>query len=243
MYVLLTFWLCLATLTFLKRQWILFSIAAALAQYTHNLAAFYLIPLAFSPIFQTDWKTLRSLTLAGFAAIIMYSPWLIHLPAQISKVTSSFWIEKPGFEKLFTLFLIYLPHLPLPNNLLLPGLLLATLTIALAAFQTYRAQKEDPQKAKSGLWLAYLSFVPPLCGTCAITFPCNFLCLAGMGFYTDKVTASNSVLCVCAYSFISRNWSLPTYYLQGISICVPNAGSKHPKQAGGRRYCCSLKQT
>jgi 4-amino-4-deoxy-L-arabinose transferase-like glycosyltransferase len=162
MYVLLTFWLCLATYALLKRQWILFSIAAALAQYTHNLAAFYLIPLAFTPIFQKDWKTLRSLTLAGFAAIIMYSPWLIQLPAQISKVTSSFWIEKPGVEKLFTLFLIYLPNLPLPNNLLLPGLLLATLTIVLAAFQTYRAQKEDPQKTGSGLWLAYLSFTPPL---------------------------------------------------------------------------------
>jgi hypothetical protein len=121
-----------------------------------------LIPLAFTPIFQKDWKTLRSLTLAGFAAIIIYSPWLIQLPAQISKVTSNFWIEKPGVEKVFTLFLIYLTHLPLPNNLLLPGLLLATLTIALAAFQMYRAQKENAQTVKSGLWLAYLSFTPPL---------------------------------------------------------------------------------
>ena len=117
MYVFMTFWLLLATYAFLKRQWILFAIAAALAQYTHNLAAFYLIPLAFTPVFHRDWKTLRSVTLAGFAAIIIYSPWLIQLPAQISKVTSSFWIEKPGIEKLFTLFLFYLPHLPLPNNL------------------------------------------------------------------------------------------------------------------------------
>jgi len=162
MYVLLTFWLTLATLAFLKRQWILFSIAAALAQYTHNLAAFYLIPLALTPAFQRDWKTLRSLTLAGFAALGIYSPWLIQLPAQISKVTSSFWIEKPGVEKLFTLLLIYLPHLPLPNSLLLAGLLLATLIIVLAAFQTYRAQKENFPHAKSGLWLAYLSFTPPL---------------------------------------------------------------------------------
>ena len=77
MYVFMTFWLCLATLAFLKRQWILFAVTAALAQYTHNLAAFYLIPLAFTPVFQKDWKTLRSVTLAGFAAIIIYSPWLI----------------------------------------------------------------------------------------------------------------------------------------------------------------------
>jgi len=162
MYVLLTFWLCLATYALLKRQWILFSIAAALAQYTHNLAAFYLIPLAFTPIFQKDWKTLRSLTLAGFAAIVIYSPWLIYIPAQLSKVTSSFWIERPGLEKIFTLILIYLPHLPLPNNLLLPGLLFAALTVTLAAFQTYRAQKEKSEHAKSGLWLAFLSFTPPL---------------------------------------------------------------------------------
>jgi 4-amino-4-deoxy-L-arabinose transferase-like glycosyltransferase len=162
MYVLLTFWLCLATYALLKRQWILFSVAAALAQYTHNLAAFYLIPLALTPVFQKDWKTLRSLTVAGFASIIIYSPWLIQLPAQISKVTSSFWIERPGLEKIFTLLLIYLPHLPLPNNLLLPGLLFATLTVTLAVFQTYRVQKEDTPQAKNGLWLAYLSFAPPL---------------------------------------------------------------------------------
>ncbi len=101
MYALLAFWLCLATYAFLKRQWIVFSIVAALAQYTHNLAAFYLIPLALTPIFQKDWKTLRSLFWAGVAAIIIYFPWLIQLPAQISKVTSSFWVEKPGIEKLF----------------------------------------------------------------------------------------------------------------------------------------------
>jgi 4-amino-4-deoxy-L-arabinose transferase-like glycosyltransferase len=160
MYGLLAFWLCLTTLAFLKRQWILFSIAAALAQYTHNLAAFYLIPLALTPVFQRDWKTLRNLTLAGFAAIIIYSPWLIQLPGQISKVTTNFWIERPGIEKLFTLFLLYLPHLPLPNSLLLPGLLFATFIIALAVFQTIQAKRNKTEKANSGIWLAYLSFTP-----------------------------------------------------------------------------------
>jgi hypothetical protein len=168
MYGLLAFWLTLATHAFVKRQWILFSLAAALAQYTHNLAAFYLIPLALTPIFQRDWKTLRALTLAGFAALILYSPWLIQLPAQVSKVTSSFWIEKPGIEKLFTLFLMYLPHLPLPNSMLMAGLLVATLVIALAAFQTYRARSAPSAGDNSegnfnkGLWLAYLAFTPPL---------------------------------------------------------------------------------
>lgn len=156
MYVLLAFWLTLATFAFLKRWWILFSIAAALAQYTHNLAAFYLIPLALTPIFQREWKTLRNLILAGLAAIVLYIPWLIQLPAQFSKVTSSFWIEKPGVERLLTLFLMYLPHLPIPNSMLMAGLLIATLIIVLAAFQTFRARNAN------GAWLAFLSFTPPL---------------------------------------------------------------------------------
>lgn len=162
MYMMLAFWLTLATYTLLKRQWILFSLAAALAQYTHNLAAIYLIPLALTPVFQRDWKTLRSLTLAGFGSLILYSPWLMQLPAQISKVTSSFWVEKPGIEKIFTLILMYLPHLPLPGYLLPVGLLFATLVIALAAFQTYRAHKDISGNSNKGLWLAYLSFAPPL---------------------------------------------------------------------------------
>ncbi len=162
MYTLLTFWLSLTTLALLKRQWILFSIAAALAQYTHNLAAFYLIPLALTPLFQRDWKTLRALTLAGFASIILYFPWLMQLPAQLAKVTNSFWIERPGIEKLFTLILIYLPHLPLPNGLLLPGLLLATLSITLAAYQTFRMAKNNFAETRKGFWLAYLAFIPPL---------------------------------------------------------------------------------
>jgi 4-amino-4-deoxy-L-arabinose transferase-like glycosyltransferase len=172
MYVFVTFWLALATYAFLKRQWILFSVAAALAQYTHNLAAIYLIPLALTPIFQREWKTLRSLTLAGLVSIVLYSPWLIHLPAQLAKVTSNFWVEKPGAEKIFTLFLYYLPHLPLSNAQLLAGLLLATLTITLASYQTFRARfaqggvpaAEDGGRsnANKGLWLAYLAFFPPL---------------------------------------------------------------------------------
>jgi len=162
MYILLAFWLMLATLAYLKRWWIVFSLTAALAQYTHNLAAIYLIPLALTPLFQRDWKTLRTLTLAGFGSIILYFPWLIQLPSQISKVTSSFWVEKPGFEKIFTLTLMYLPHLPLPNSMLPFGLLFAVLVIVLAAFQTNRALRDKSESAPSGFWLTYLSFAPPL---------------------------------------------------------------------------------
>jgi len=162
MYVFLAFWLTLATYAFLRRQWILFAAFAALAQYTHNLAAIYLISLALAPLFQRDWKTLRALTLAGFAAIVLYSPWLIHLPAQLAKIRGNFWLQRPGPERLLTLFLYYLPNLPLPPSWLPGGLLLATLTVALAAYQTFRAGKQKLPEAKHGLWLAHLSFSPPV---------------------------------------------------------------------------------
>lgn len=168
MYALLSMWLMLATFAFLRAQrgnwkwWIAFAIASALAQYTHNLAVFYLIPLSITPLIQRDWKTLRSLIWAGLAALVLYLPWLIHLPAQLTKVSTHYWVERPGVEKIFTLILMYLPHLPLPNTMLLPGLLFAALTITLAAFQTFLTWKKRRPDAHRGVWLAYLAFAPPL---------------------------------------------------------------------------------
>ena len=94
--------------------------------------------------------------------MIIYSPWLTQLPAQFTKVNAAYWMERPGPEKLFTLLLVYLPNLPLPEILLLPGLLFAMLTVALAAYQTYRAARQKLPGANHGLWLACLSFGPPL---------------------------------------------------------------------------------
>lgn len=167
MYTMLTFWLLLATFSFLKTKenkkwWILFSISCSLAQYTQNLAAIYLIPLSFTPILYKDWKTLRNLILAGLVSLTLYLPWLIHLPAQLSKVNTNYWVEKPGIEKIFTLILFYLPNLPLSNLLLVVGLLLAVFVVTLAFFQTYLATKNKIQNTNHGLWLAYLSFTPPL---------------------------------------------------------------------------------
>jgi len=168
MYGLLTLWLLLSTLAFLRARagngkwWGVFALSSALAQYTHNLAAFYLIPLALTPLIQRDWKTLRSLTATGLVSIILYLPWAIHLPAQFSKVSASYWVERPGVEKIFSLFLYYLPNMPLPNNMLMAGLLIATLTITLAVFQTFLAARIKTSTSSRGIWLAYLAFTPPL---------------------------------------------------------------------------------
>ncbi len=168
MYAFLTMWLLLAVWSFLHARhghwkwWILFAFASAMAQYTHNLAVIFLIPLALTPLIQRDWKTLRAMTLAGLSALILYLPWLLQLPAQFSKVSASYWVTKPGLEKIFTLLLFYLPHLPLPGIALPIGLLLAMLILALAVFQTWLGWKEKAPSINRALWTAYLAFTPPL---------------------------------------------------------------------------------
>src|SRR6266487_1928844 len=167
MYSFLAMWLLLATYAYQRgsktgnwKWWGLFSISAALAQYTHNLAAFYLIALAFLPILQRDWKAFRAIIIAGVGALILYSPWVFQLPAQFSKVQSAYWVERPDFSKLFTLLLVYVTNTPLPGSLL-AGALAMTLVIVIVGFiQTIRYNRQT--NGKAGLSLLYLSFASPI---------------------------------------------------------------------------------
>lgn len=168
MYSMLSLWLLLSTYAFLRgrsgnwKWWMVFVISSALAQYTHSLAAIYLMGLAASPLIQKDWKTLKAVVFSSTFSILLYLPWLLYLPSQFSKVQAAYWVERPGIEKLFTLLLFYLPNLPLPNNLLLPGLMVSTSIISIAAFQTILAKKRASSSLDQGLWMAYLAFTPPL---------------------------------------------------------------------------------
>jgi hypothetical protein len=167
MYSFLAMWLLLATYAYLRgsttgnwRWWTLFSVAAALAQYTHNLAAFYLAALALLPILQRNWKTLGAVTLSGIGALILYSPWAIQLPAQFSKIQSAYWVERPDISKLFTLILVYVTNTPLPSNLIAGALAIALIVVLIGLMQTLRYTRQTG--AREGLWLLYLSFGPPL---------------------------------------------------------------------------------
>jgi hypothetical protein len=167
MYAFLAMWLLLATYAYQRgsktgdaRWWILFVVSAALAQYTHNLAAFYLIPLALLPIIQKNWHALRSMIFAGLGAFFLYLPWAIQLPAQFSKVQSAYWVERPDASKLFTLLIVYITNTPLPTGLV-AGVLAIVLIIAIIGFiQTIRYTRQTEDKA--GLWFFYLAFAPPI---------------------------------------------------------------------------------
>jgi 4-amino-4-deoxy-L-arabinose transferase-like glycosyltransferase len=167
MYAFLALWLLLASYAYVRgtrsgyrRWWLVFAIASAFAQYTHNLAAFFLIPLAATPLFMRDWKTLRSVATSGLIAILIYLPWLMQLPSQIAKVSQAYWVTIPGTASLFTLLLVYTTNLPLPSAWIFPGLTLAVLVFVIALLQTIRPSKG--QDKSKGLWIFYLAFAPPI---------------------------------------------------------------------------------
>jgi mannosyltransferase len=167
MYSFLAMWLLLATYAYQRgsktgnwRWWGLFSISAALAQYTHNLAAFFLIALALFPIFQKNWRALRAMIIAGLVALILYFPWAIQLPAQFSKIQNAYWVARPDISKLFTLLLVFITNTPLPANLVAGVLAIVLIIVIIGFIQTIRYSQ--PINEKEGLWLLYLAFAPPL---------------------------------------------------------------------------------
>ncbi len=169
MYSFLALWLLLATYAYWRGSgggsrlwWLAFAIFAALAQYTHNLAAFYLVALALWPIFRGNWRTARWVLLAGLLALILYLPWLVHLPAQFAKVDRSYWLDKPAPYSLLTLLLFFVPNLPLPQSVVAAGLMIAVLVTAIGVLETIRALRTHQPDAERGAWLIYLAFAPPI---------------------------------------------------------------------------------
>jgi mannosyltransferase len=169
MYALMAFFLIAATLaiwmaieTDKVTWWMMFSASAALAQYTHNLSVFYLLPLAATPILLRKWRSLPRVAMAGLGAIGLYFPWLLLVPAQFAKVQSAYWTTRPGLERLVTTLLSFVTNLPLPDPWLLVGVFTSLLIFVLAAWQTYKALRTGSRHAMTGLWLAYLAIMPPL---------------------------------------------------------------------------------
>src|SRR5690349_2113121 len=167
MYSFLAMWLLLATYAYQRgsktrnwKWWLLFSVSSALAQYTHHLAAFYLVALALLPVFQKNWQTLRAVILAGLGALILYFPWAIQRPAQFSKIQSAYWVERPDLSKLFTLLLVYITNTPLPAGLVAGALAIVLIVVIIGFIQTTRYSRQTG--AKDGLWLLYLSLAPPV---------------------------------------------------------------------------------
>lgn len=140
--------------------WLIFSLSAAMAQYVHHLAVFYLAPLALTPLFFRNWRALGRLVIAAGGAILLYLPWLVHLPGQFAKVQEAYWTQPPGLDRLITTLLSFITNLPLPGRWLAGALFISWLLFVLATWLTVKMMRRSQPGWQAGVWLAYLGVVP-----------------------------------------------------------------------------------
>lgn len=167
MYSMLAGWLMAATWAFRRavrgggwRFWGAFAVLAALAQYTHNLAALYLVPLALTPVWMRRWRSVANTAAAGAGALALYSPWLSLAPGQLAKLQQAYWTQRPGPTELVRSLIAFFFNLPLPGIWLVAGLGVAVAATALAGFQCVRAHRLGRAGSRSALWLFYLGAAP-----------------------------------------------------------------------------------
>ena len=167
MYAFLGLWLALATYCYWmgshsprREWWAGFAVFAAMGQYTHNLAAFYLLALALWPILSREWHVVRNVLLASIGAMLLYLPWLFHLPAQFAKVNQAYWIGAPGPHRILTLLLTFVTNLPLQPGQLTLGLFAALSITLFASFRAVASVTQHDLDSKRMLWMSYLALAP-----------------------------------------------------------------------------------
>lgn len=196
-----------------RRWWVLFAFCAALAQYSHNLAAFHLIPLALTPVLLRRWDKARMAFLAGLGALLLYLPWLLQLPQQLAKIRNAYWVEAPGPERIFTTLLSYVTNLPV-EGVWLPLALAASLTaVTLAAYQTARALAARRPGARRGAWLAYLAFTPAALA---------FLVSQWFPIYIERALLPSAVMfwLWLAWALTSADMPQPVRLLKGVLLAA-----------------------
>ena len=151
--------------------WLGFGGFAALAMYTQQLAAFYLavlglIVLALS-LHHRRHDALLGLASGTGLALLIYAPWLIHLPAQLGRVIANYWLTQPTLADFFqTLYLFLTVYAELSAEGLLLGLAGSTalLTLALLTWlMALRRPASRPQARGVGfmvaLWLGPMALM------------------------------------------------------------------------------------
>ena len=128
------------------RPWdlVLFTGAAALSLWVHNLAGLLILSLDLAFVLGRGYwpgafgARLASLAAAHLALVLAYGPWLLYLPQQLEKVNRAFWIGTPGPAELARTVLAWHFHLPLPSELLPAFAFVALALAAVTAVETVR---------------------------------------------------------------------------------------------------------
>ena len=170
MYGLLALFLVLATLSLLQslhlksRLYImLFGIFSALAMYSHILAFFFLVPLAVILLIQHFSRTNLIRILQGsLLGAILYLPWLVRLPAQITKVQQSYWIERPGPGSLIQTIIAFNGDLPVREQLLPFMLMVSILIFVFVGLESWLMIRSRGKGTDAGFLTLSLTILPVL---------------------------------------------------------------------------------
>jgi 4-amino-4-deoxy-L-arabinose transferase-like glycosyltransferase len=170
MYVLLALCLVLATFTLLRgisrqsmRFILLFGLFSALALYSHVLAIFFLVSLAAILFAQSPTRATGCRLIQGsMIGLLIYLPWLIQLPGQISKVQQSYWIERPGVSALMQTLIGFVVDLPISGRLLPVMLVISLIIFTFVWMESIRLLRGHTRDEKAGALVLGLTWLPVL---------------------------------------------------------------------------------
>jgi uncharacterized membrane protein len=123
MYAMLGFWSTAALAAFVcawrtdsLRAWAAFVVCGALTLYSHNFGFVTLFVLGLwaivravfpltrpggrrdrnDPEMRQRWQLVGKMAIAAPLMILLFSPWLLHLPGQLGKIGQAYWVPRPG---------------------------------------------------------------------------------------------------------------------------------------------------
>jgi uncharacterized membrane protein len=139
--------------------WAAFGVLAALAMYTQQMAAFYLVALGLVPLLARRRDLFIRVLVGAGIAVVLYLPWLVNLPSQLAKVRSYYWIDKPGIGALLrTVFSFLVVNLDTPRSAFFPALAAAVFLLIFMVIQVIlylrRRRALDRHPLLFVLWLA-----------------------------------------------------------------------------------------
>ncbi|MBN1965952.1 MAG: glycosyltransferase family 39 protein [Anaerolineae bacterium] len=167
MYALLTLFLLLATWCYLRAwrgggrtYWIAFGVLAALAMYTQQLAAFYLVALGLTPFLARRRDRVWPTVGAAVLAFALYLPWAVNLPGQLSKLQAYYWVERPSFVRpLLTLRSFVSVALDVPQAWGVPLFVAGGVLIVFLALQAWlRRRRMRTSERRALAWVLWLAF-------------------------------------------------------------------------------------
>lgn len=210
MYALLTLILLLATWCYWRGWhtgrwgwWAAFGVLAALAMYTQQLAAFYLVAMGLTPIVTRQWRKVVPTGLAAALALLIYLPWLLNLPGQLDKLQAYYWVPRPSLLRpLLTLRTFATVGLDYPAPWSLLGFGVGMVLLVFLLLQLGLRWRRMRRAERGGvLWLLWLA-----CGSLVLMWGLSQV-LAPV--YLDRALLAQSVLFYMALAWLLVRGGLP----------------------------------